>query len=203
MNLYTEPGTYNMVISGAAGSTPYFTGMRIFQITITAPAGEMADLEYAPIPDQYYAGKAITPTLTIKKGDYTLQLDKDYVIKSITGNTEVGVATVEIEGTGSYSGTKSLEFNIVPKPIEDCTITGIEDTQYEMGAAIEPAVTVKNGTVELVQGRDYTLAFNNNIDVSDSAEVVITAKSSNYTGDATKISRLHQCQLQQPEMVSA
>lgn len=190
MNLYTEPGTYNMVISGAAGSTPYFTGMRIFQITITAPAGEMADLEYAPIPDQYYAGKAITPTLTIKKGDYTLQLDKDYVIKSITGNTEVGVATVEIEGTGSYSGTKSLEFNIVPKPIEDCTITGIEDTQYEMGAAIEPAVTVKNGTVELVQGRDYTLAFNNNIDVSDSAEVVITAKSSNYTGDATKIFKI-------------
>jgi len=59
-----------------------------------------------------------------------------------------------------------------------------------MGAAIEPAVTVKNGTVELVQGRDYTLAFNNNIDVSDSAEVVITAKSSNYTGDATKIFKI-------------
>lgn len=190
MNLYTEPGTYNMVISGAAGSSPYFSGMRIFQIVITAPAGEMSKLNYAEIPDQYYTGSEIEPALTITNGDYTLKENKDYVVKTRKDNTDVGVSTIEIEGMGSYSGTKTLEFNIIPKPIEACDIQDIEDAPYEMGFEIEPAVTVKNGSNELTQGVDYTIEFKNNIDVTDEAEAIITAKSSNYTGSVTKLFKI-------------
>ena len=61
-----------------------------------------------------------------------------------------------------------------------------------MGFEIEPAVTVKNGSNELTQGVDYNIEFKNNIDVTDEAEAIITAKSSNYTGSVTKLFKITQ-----------
>ena len=67
----------------------------------------------------------------------------------------------------------------------DCDVKDISDSQYT-GEALEPAVTIKNGSVELEQDVDYTVEYSNNTDVTDEAKVVIKAANDNYTGEIVK-----------------
>ena len=60
----------------------------------------------------------------------------------------------------------------------DCKIT-VEDQVYT-GEAIEPAVTVKYGSVTLKKGTDYTVAYKNNVKPGKGT-VTVTGKGS-YTG---------------------
>lgn len=67
----------------------------------------------APIPDQDYTGKPITPLLDVKQAGKQLMLDKDYSAV-YSNNINVGVAMVAVAGLGDYSifGT-TAKFNIV------------------------------------------------------------------------------------------
>jgi carbon monoxide dehydrogenase subunit G len=65
----------------------------------------------------------------------------------------------------------------------DCKIT-VEDQVYT-GEAIEPAVTVKYGSVKLKKGADYTVAYEDNVKPGK-ATVTVTGKG-DYTG-AAKVS---------------
>lgn len=56
----------------------------------------------APIADQEYTGKEITPTLNVKQNDRELQVDKDYSAR-YTDNVNIGTAKVSIVGIGDYS----------------------------------------------------------------------------------------------------
>ena len=60
----------------------------------------------------------------------------------------------------------------------------IEDITYT-GKEIKPAVTVYNGSTQLVQGRDYTISYTNNKAPTDNAQAVIKGKG-NYSGTLTK-----------------
>lgn len=67
----------------------------------------------APISDQYYTGKPITPVLDVKQAGKQLMVDKDYSAV-YSNNINVGVAMVAVAGLGDYSifGT-TAKFNIV------------------------------------------------------------------------------------------
>lgn len=67
----------------------------------------------APISDQYYTGKPITPVLDVKQAGKQLVIDKDYSAV-YSNNINVGVAMVAVAGLGDYSifGT-TAKFNIV------------------------------------------------------------------------------------------
>ena len=58
-----------------------------------------------------YDGTAKTPAVTVKKGDVTLEADKDYAV-SYKDNVEAGKATVEVVGIDGYAGSVSKEFTI-------------------------------------------------------------------------------------------
>ena len=179
---YKETGTWTVI---AMSASVYYSGSKSFQITIVAPSGDMGKLTYEDIPDQYYNGGEVKPELTIKNGSYVLKEGTDFTVTDRKNNDKVGTSTITIEGMGSYSGTKVLEFNILPKPLEDCDVKDISDSQYT-GEALEPAVTIKNGSVELEQDVDYTVEYSNNTDVTDEAKVVIKAANDNYTGEIVK-----------------
>lgn len=130
------------------------------------------------IPDQQYTGKAIEPALTIQDGSYTLVKDSDYKVE-YSNNVNVGQATVTITGIGNYTGTLEQQFSITPKSVTSVvTIDAIEDQTYT-GEELKPAIVVKDGATELTEDKDFTIAYEDNIDVG-LATVTITGKG-NYT----------------------
>ena len=63
-----------------------------------------------------YTGKAIKPTVTVKRGSITLKKGTHYTV-SYGANTSVGTGSITIKGKGSYKGTKKITFQIKPKTV--------------------------------------------------------------------------------------
>lgn len=74
----------------------------------------VSELSYTYSISVGYTGKALKPTVTIKDGNTILKQNTDYTI-SYKNNKKIGTATITIKGNGNYNGTKTLNFDIVPK----------------------------------------------------------------------------------------
>ncbi|MHB9295545.1 hypothetical protein PilKf_01291 [Pillotina sp. SPG140] len=76
---------------------------------------DIAAAEPAPIPQQSYTGKPVTPLPLVlyvtPKGTETLVLGKDYNL-TYRNNTDVGNAQCTLHGKGAYRGTKTVTFII-------------------------------------------------------------------------------------------
>ena len=108
----TDIGTATVTVTGKGN----YTGTRTTTFKIVA--ANASDFVVSDIADQNYTGSAITPAVTVTFGTKTLVKDKDYVIV-YSDNTNPGTATVTIVGTGNFTGTKVVTFNIVgnaPEP---------------------------------------------------------------------------------------
>lgn len=91
---------------------------RIRAVTNTVPRETHMgnDLRYArvEIPDRllfYARGQEQIPEIEVYFGDVLLRRDRDYTVK-ILNNTLPGMATVQIDGTGSYFGTRTTAFEV-------------------------------------------------------------------------------------------
>lgn len=72
----------------------------------------IADAEVTLSPSSYvYSGKACEPSVTVRYGSKTLTADTDYTV-AYKNNVNVGLATVTVEGTGAYEGSKELTYRI-------------------------------------------------------------------------------------------
>lgn len=91
------------------------------------------------------------------------------------GHEIISLKILEELTTGSSSQTKT--------DISTLAITDIEDQEYT-GSAIEPAITIKDGNSTLVEGKDYTIIYYNNVDVGQSSAIILG--NGNYTGKTTK-----------------
>ena len=74
------------------------------------------------IKNQVYTGKALKPAVTVKMDGTELTKGTDYTV-AYKNNKKVGKATVTITGTGAYSGTKKVTFQIVPKAVKLSSLT--------------------------------------------------------------------------------
>ena len=76
-----------------------------------------------------YNGKVKTPSVTVKdsKGK-VLKKDTDYTVKYESGRKLPGKYTVTVTFKGKYSGTKKLNFNIIPEKIKSFTVSQTTDT---------------------------------------------------------------------------
>ena len=112
----TAVGTATVTVSGIKD----YKGTKTATFKIVNPADTRTDISTATIdaiPDQNYTGSAITPNVVVKVGENTLTKDTDYTV-AYENNTEVGTATVTVNGTGSYMGTKTANFKIVKSAID-------------------------------------------------------------------------------------
>ena len=66
----------------------------------------------------------------------------------------------------------------------DITVSDIPEQTYS-GQSLTPAVTVKDGTTELVKGTDYTVSYSTNSNAG-TGTVTITGIGDNYAGTTTK-----------------
>lgn len=86
-------------------------------VTVTVSSkgyGDGSSFNISSIPDQTYTGSQIKPEPEVKFGTATLVKDRDYTL-SYGENTNVGTnaGTVTINFTGNYSGSTTVNFDIV------------------------------------------------------------------------------------------
>ncbi|SCW29947.1 Glucan-binding domain-containing protein (YG repeat) [Ruminococcaceae bacterium YRB3002] len=179
---YTVAYSNNVYVGTA---TVTVTGKGSYSGTATANfyivAKSVSGLTLSQVDSLTYTGSEITPFVSVKDGNITIQSGKDYEV-SYTNNINVGTATLTVTGIGNYTGTKSVDFQILAKTLTGVTISPIADQTYT-GSAIKPAVTVKDGSRLLVKGTDYSVSYSNNVNVG-TATVTVTGKG-NYTGTRT------------------
>ena len=169
----------NNVNVGTAAVTVNFKGnysgsksvnFKILKKTLTNPTISVSSMTYT--------GSAIRPTPTVKDGSRTLVLNTDYTL-SYENNVNVGTASLTATFKGNYSGSKKVDFKILPKKLTEPAISTITDKTYT-GSEIKPTPTVKDGSKVLRLGTDYTLSYKNNINVG-TATVTMSFKG-NYSG---------------------
>lgn len=132
-----------------------------------------------------YTGKTVKPKVTVKNGNTTLVLNKDYALR-YANNINVGTASVIIAGRGDYTGSVKKNFTIAEntsKSLSKCQLSLSKTTFAYTGNGIKPKVTVKDGSNVLKLNTDYVLRYVNNINVG-TASVIVAGRGS-YNGTVT------------------
>lgn len=80
----------------------------------TSTQKSISSLSFSKVSDYTYTGEARKPAVTIKDGSYTLKKGTDYTL-SYKNNKDIGTASITIKGKGKYTGSKTIQFKIVPK----------------------------------------------------------------------------------------
>ncbi len=141
---------------------------------------EPKDLSYALVAvdpvEEKYNGSEIRPSVTVSIEGITLTRETDYSV-TYKNNINVGVATVEINGSGNYKGKAEGRFSIKPSPIIDYdnVITTVLNTTSMVytGTPREPEATVTLNGIRLEKNLDYTISYRNNINVGNNAVAII------------------------------
>ncbi len=145
------------------------------EITITVTPISLEDAEVT-VQSPTYNGKLQEPKVTVKLGDKTLSRDNDYTMK-VTKWTDAGSYQLTINGGGNYTGTKTVEWKILPKTVENPTIE-VSSVTYN-GQAQTPSVTVKDGDT-IIPDTQYTVSYQNNTNAGTATVIVVSTSNSNY-----------------------
>ena len=144
----------------------------------------------APVADQTYTGKAITPALDVQADGKQLTEGTDYTV-TFMNNTDTGTAKAVIYGAGDYEDCYSeILFKIVmPEVPEDEKIFDVvcEETSVDYTGGFKmPKVTVKIGDKVLRNLVDYRVVYTDNTNVG-TAKITVTGigNYAGYTGSAT------------------
>lgn len=138
------------------------------------------------IADQTYTGYALTPKPEVTDGDKVLVENTDYTL-SYTNNVYAGTntASVTVTGKGNYSGTKTQNFTILPKALDESKISLSYTTVTYTGTELKPIVTVLDDNTELTLNTDYTVTYPADVTSQGTKTLTITGIR-NYTGTFTK-----------------
>ncbi len=132
-----------------------------------------------------YDGSEKKPAVEVKYGETTLAA-ADYTV-SYSNNVNAGVNTASVTVTSndnsSYKFTATKNFTIAQAPISGAMIANIPSVTYNTRAHT-PDVTVTFNGSTLEAGKDYDVAYTNNINAG-TATVTVTGKG-NFTGTASK-----------------
>ncbi len=163
-------------------------GFATYEITGIEAAGftGKASLSYKIIPKDIarvttkynqtvfdYDGTPKTPIFTITFKGIQLKEGKDYII-TYENNVEVGTATAHIKGIGNFTGQRDVTYTIKNKEdknIAYATVSSVKGATYT-GTAITREVTVKDNENVLKENIDYTISYENNINVGKATMII-------------------------------
>lgn len=161
-----------------------FIGARAIGFTITN------DVSYAVIEGTYdyeytNLGRPFTPVVRI--GNTILTQNEDYVVTTFPHyppyNENVGTYEYHVIGINNYTGTKYITYKMIPTSISNAIISNIGAQKYN-GSELKPKPHITFNDFELVEGRDYTLSYSNNVNVG-TATITITGIG-NFNSSTTK-----------------
>lgn len=151
-----------------------------------------------------YTGKEIRPEIAVTVDGKVLQAGKDYSL-TYADNVEVGTGKAIISGiatateTGGYTGTVEIKFTIRPITAEEYPLVEIKAENvtlegskfFHTGKAIEPKVTVKIDGKVLTVGKDYSVKYENNVDIGTATVTVSGIATATETGGYTGTVKLN------------
>ncbi|MBQ6663847.1 MAG: cell wall-binding repeat-containing protein [Firmicutes bacterium] len=161
-------------------SGPYATQTRSITIHYGAVSpADFSSVQIAPVENQYYTGSAIEPELGLTCNGIALVAGKDYQAQ-FTDNLNKGTATITLTpGTTFFGDSRTIQFNILARPIQEVTVTGIEDCDYT-GDDITQPLHLSFQEYQLIPGTDYQASYENNRKAGR-AEITITGRG-NFAG---------------------
>lgn len=131
--------------------------------------------------DKTYTGSPCVQGVSVKDSEANLTFDDISV--TYENNINVGTATIIYTGKNNYTGEIRKNFKITEASITDDMIANIPSVTYNTRAHT-PDVTVTFNGSTLEAGKDYDVAYTNNINAG-TATVTVTGKG-NFTGTASK-----------------
>ena len=178
----TNAGSYTVFFKAVSDANhnpveAQFINVPIYKAALTTVLLQATNLVY----NQQEQSPVITG---VKAG----QLDVPADAYIVSGNKATTVGNYELTVTPkddaqNYDGTAKAAYSIVAADAQIFTISAIADQTYT-GSPLKPAVVVKDGETTLVENTDYTLTYDNNLNVG-TATVTATGIG-NYTGTQTK-----------------
>ena len=124
-------------------------------------------------PDHFvFDGSAKTPEVIVRSGTFTLNAGSDYNV-IFADNINAGQVYAEIKGKGwRYTGSVRVPFVIEPKPLSETDVR-LYETEYVFDLREHtPDVNVKDGNILLKKGTDYTVKYENNLEIGTGAAIV-------------------------------
>ena len=109
-----------------------------------------------------YSGHAKTPAVTVKLGSATLKRGTDFKVK-YADNVDAGKGKATITGIGKYKGSITRTFTIGRADIRNAKVKAIKDRYTTALSPIKPKPSASYKGQNLVCGKDYTLAYKNNV----------------------------------------
>ena len=131
--------------------------------------------------DKTYTGSPCVQGVSVKDSEAKLTFDDISV--TYENNINVGTATIIYTGKNNYTGEIRKNFKITEASITDDMIANIPSVTYNTRAHT-PDVTVTFNGSTLKAGKDYDVAYTNNINAG-TATVTVTGKG-NFTGTDSK-----------------
>ena len=129
-----------------------------------------------------YNQKAQMPSVTVTANGDPVQ-GTDYTITYYNNVNASEEAKAVVTATGNnFTGSKTAEFTIAPKPITECVVDAIPDQHYT-GKEVVPPVTIKDSGYTLILGYDYTTTC---ADKGPGEATVTITGTGNYTGEVEK-----------------
>ena len=191
-NEHYEVSYENNVNAGTA--TAIVTGIGeysgVVSVNFSIVKEDISALEYVEIPDVTYSGEAHTPDPVIYLGGKLLVKGVDYTV-SYSANVNVGRVTVTITGIDNFKGTKVIYFNIIANS-SPFSVPVIGNQVYT-GKAVTPDFNLFSGDKLLRKGIDYTVTYQNNINVGFG--IIIITGTGNYSGSIVIIFRISASQI--------
>ena len=131
-----------------------------------------------------YNQKAQTPSVTVTvDGNAQPTKDTDYTVTYYNNVNASEEAKAVVTATGNnFTGSKTEDFTISPKPITAEMVDAIPDQHYT-GEEVVPPVTITDGNYTLILGYDYTTTC---ADKGPGAATVTITGTGNYTETTTK-----------------
>lgn len=126
-----------------------------------------------------YTGSEIRPKISLaylfENGGWELLEENVHYTVSFANNINYGIATATVKGIGMYKGERSLDFYVYKPTKGDWDVSLEYESVLYDGTKKTPAVTVRDGEATLVEGRDYGVKYENNVD-EGWATVTVTGK---------------------------
>ncbi len=168
-------------------SIGYSDGALLFHATYdgSTPMRSVSDAVVRGMADKEYSGGPIEQTPQVFLDGVQLSEGTDFQLSyanNIDATRYPNQAVMTITGVGAYGGTLNKVFDINRASLSRASIDPIP-TQIYNGAAQMPMLLVKLGDRQLVQDRDFTVQYSDNVEPG-TATVTITGIG-NYTASIT------------------
>lgn len=169
-------GYYRKYVYYCAATCDGYTTGRSVRFTVSKADLSNATVEIAPLT---YNGNVQTPTIVLNGQTLSMTSTEDYTITGDTSGTNAGTYRLTVTGQGNYTGTKTVEWKILPKTIANPTIEVGSGGIYDKTAKTPSVVVKDDGTS--IPDSEYTVSYENNTNAGTATVKITNKENGNYT----------------------